>query len=144
MPTKKRLIQSKSLETKLTALEEGLKGAIFAHGKAKKAFENLVAHDYDDDRLIIQLTLWAKSPKVLFSNSARSELPSRDAKRSLEQLSHRLRLIAHELVDQDLCKELFDPKFLRVNRMVQENGGAGDGRRVGLLPPTPRKYSSPL
>jgi hypothetical protein len=141
MARKNRVTQPKSLETRLTALEEGLKGAIFADNKAKRAFENLVAHGYEADRLIIHLTLWARSPKVLFSNSARSELPSRDAKRALQRLSLRLRLIAHELVTQDNCKELLNPKFLRVNRMVQENGGSEMARCVELLPQTLSMYS---
>jgi hypothetical protein len=144
MHRKNRLMRPKSLEPKLTVLEEGLKGAIFADDKAKRAFENLVAQGYDADRLIIHLTLWARSPKVLFSNSARSELPPRDAKGALERLSRRLRLIAHELVDQDLCKELLNPQFLRVNRMVQENGGPEMARCVELLQQTLSMYSSLL
>jgi hypothetical protein len=144
MPRKSRPTRPKSSETKLTALEEGLKGAISTDGKAKRAFENLVAHGYDADRLIIHLTLWARSPKVLFSNSARSELPSRDGKRSLERLSLRLRLIAGELVDQDICKELLNPKFLRVNRIVHENGGPEMARCLELLPQTLDMYSSLL
>src|SRR5712692_9454297 len=144
MPRKKRLMQPKNLAPMLTALEEGLKGAIFADDKAKRAFENLVAHGYDADRLIIHLTLFPRSPTGLVSNSARSELTPRGAQGALERLSRRLRLIAHELVDQDLCKELLNPKFLRVNRIVQENRGPEMGRCVELLPQTLSLYSSLL
>jgi hypothetical protein len=73
MPRKSRPMQSKGLETKLTALEEGLKSAISANDRAKRAFENLVAHGYDADRLMIHLMLWARSPEVLYNNS----LPAR-------------------------------------------------------------------
>jgi hypothetical protein len=141
MKRKDRLLPSRDAQIELTPLEEGLKSAIFADNRAKGAFENLVRHNYEVNQLIIHLTLWARSPKVLFSNSARAELPSRDTKRKLERLSRKLRLIAQE---RDFCKGLLNPRFLRANRVIVENGGTEMARRVELLPQTLNVYSSLL
>ncbi len=122
MLAREEITQGESPKPKLTALEEGLRGAILADNRAKRAFENLVAHGYDADRLIIHLTLWARSPEVLFSYSARSGLPTRDGRRALERLPLKLRTVADELVEQNVCREVLDPKFLRLNQIVQENG----------------------
>jgi hypothetical protein len=138
---KKRVSQSKSLGPRLTALEEGLRDAILQSDRGKRAFGNLLACGYEADRLIIHLTLWGRSPDVLFSSSARSDLPTRDKTRSLERLPFKLRKMADELAGMNFCQEMLDPKFLQRNQMVQENGGAEMARCVELLPQTLRLYS---
>src|ERR1700694_5732770 len=97
MPKTNGPMQPKSPEPKLTALEKGLRDAILESDRGKRAFGNLVAHSYDPNHLIIHLTLWGRSPDVLFSSSARSDLPTRDRTRSLERLPLKLRSIADEL-----------------------------------------------
>jgi hypothetical protein len=141
MLRKQRTTQPHGLKPVLTTLEEGLRDAIFAEPGAKRAFLNLVQHGYEANHLIVSLTLWARSPEVLYSYSARSELPGRDARRVLERLPLKLRAIADEVVGQGLCKELLDPKFLQRNQMIRENGGSEMGRCMELLPQTLRMCS---
>ena len=94
---------------KPTSLEEGLRSAILADEKGRKALENLTARGYHPDSLIIHLTLWARSPRILFDNSAKGELPSREKKRKLERLVKRLRLVAAELDGYKLFREQLRP-----------------------------------
>src|SRR5216684_4487915 len=116
-----KIAQSKN--PNLTALEEGLRKAVLSENKAKTAFERLVEHGYETNHLIIHLTLWARSPEVLFSQSDRAELPGRDGKKRLQRFSLKLHVIADELAGENLCKELLEPKFLERNQIVAQNGG---------------------
>lgn len=127
---------------KLGTIALGLRKAILEDDEAKKALDNLVKHGYDPDVLIIHLTMWARTPKVLFAETFRSKVPNRDAKRKLESLAHTLSQAAEEIGEDAFQGELHNE--LDHHWIIKENGGAEAAERIRLLPETLRLYARVL
>jgi hypothetical protein len=123
----------------LTKIERGLKRAILQNVEAKKALNNLVKHGYQPDILVTQLTMWARSAEVW--KLRHSGLITRDGMRQLDRFAMHLREIANELTTEKFHRELFNPRLLRVHRIVRDDGGRGMARSISRLPDTLRCYA---
>jgi len=127
-----------------TDLERGLEKAIRKDLKSSKAFENLVRNGYASNDLLIDLTIWARTPRVLFAETLGSKIPSRDAKNRLISFVQRLRDTATEMESNKFQLEVRDEGQLNRHWIIKKNGEPEAADRIRRLPETLRLYAKLL
>jgi len=139
-----KLNRSATAPGELSELERGLERAIRKDKKATKAFENLVRNGYASNVLLIHLTMWARTPEILFAESLGSKIPDRDAKNKLLSFVSRIRKTAAEMNSDRFQRDVLDDGLLNRHWIVKDNGRGESAARIRDLPETLRLYAKLL